>query len=168
MKFNIFIFSALICLVSLATTVEATNHDNGNGFVQSSDNTFSGSALRDNTFDGSGTVDNTFNGSGMTNNTGITGCTGNGVCIQNPLRANSITEFFLQIIEILLIFAIPIIVLFIILAGFKFVTAQGNETTIGEAKRALLYAIIGGLLILGAFLILAVIQGTVASFQANP
>lgn len=93
---------------------------------------------------------------------------GETVTINNPLAANSITEFFFLIIEILLIFAIPIIVLFIILAGFKFVTAQGNESQIGDAKRALLYAIVGGLLILGAFLILEVIQGTVASFQANP
>lgn len=89
---------------------------------------------------------------------------GGGVSIDNPLRANSITEFFTQLIEILLIFAVPIIVFFIILAGFKFVTAQGNENTLGEAKRALLYAIVGGLLILGAFLILQVIQATVGAF----
>lgn len=97
-------------------------------------------------------------------NGGSSGCSGGGVCIENPLAANSITEFFLLLIEILLIFAIPIIVFFIILAGFKFVTAQGNESTISEAKRALLYAIIGALLILGANLILAVIQNTVDSF----
>lgn len=87
------------------------------------------------------------------------------VTIKNPLAADSITEFFLLIIEILLIFAIPLIVLFIIYAGFMMVTAQGNEEQLKTAKRALIYAIIGGLLILGARLILEVIQGTVAALQ---
>jgi len=90
------------------------------------------------------------------------------VTIDNPLRAQNLTQFLLDIIQILLVLAVPIIVFFIILAGFKFVTAQGNETELAKAKQALLYAIIGGLLILGAFVILEVIQGTVASFQANP
>lgn len=89
------------------------------------------------------------------------------VTIDNPLAANSITEFFLLIIEILLVFAIPLIVLFIIYAGFLIVTAQGKEEQITQGKRALIYAVIGGLLILGAQLILEVIQGTVAALQNN-
>tara|TARA_B100000508_G_scaffold140740_2_gene143162 strand:- start:2041 stop:2517 length:477 start_codon:yes stop_codon:yes gene_type:complete len=90
---------------------------------------------------------------------------GAGVSIQNPLQAKSITEFFFQIIEILLIFAIPIIVFFIILAGFRFVTAQGDTNKLSDAKRALLYAIVGGLLILGAYIILEVIESTVNAFR---
>lgn len=90
------------------------------------------------------------------------------VQIENPLAAESITDFFIDLIQILLIFAVPIIVFFIILAGFRFVTAQGNESKLAEAKNALLFAIIGGMIILGAYVILEVIQGTVGSFLANP
>jgi hypothetical protein len=97
---------------------------------------------------------------------GDTGAGGGGVArIANPLGENStVTSFFLQIIEILLIFAVPIIVLFIIISGFNMVTAQGDTTKLTQSKRAFLFAIIGGLLILGAFVILEVIQGTVNSF----
>lgn len=86
------------------------------------------------------------------------------VGLQNPLKAKSITEFLLNIIEVILVFATPIIVFFIILAGFQYVIARGNPTKIETASRALLYAVIGGVLILGAFVILEVIKGTVDAF----
>jgi Type IV secretion system pilin len=83
----------------------------------------------------------------------------------NPLKnITSITGFFLAILDILLVFAIPFVVFFIIYAGFMYVTARGNSTKIATAHNALLYAIIGGLLILGARLILNLIQGTVDEF----
>ena len=90
-----------------------------------------------------------------------TGGGGGSVTIDNPLKANSITELFLDLIEVVLVFATPIIVFFIIYAGFLYVTARGNPEQISQANRALLYAVIGGVLILGAFVILSVIQGTV-------
>lgn len=86
------------------------------------------------------------------------------VTIKNPLGEQTITGFFLDILSVILIFALPLIVFFIILAGFQYVLAQGNPEKITKATRALLYAIIGGLLILGANIILAVIQGTVDAF----
>jgi hypothetical protein len=85
--------------------------------------------------------------------------------LMNPLDGiTSITGFFLAILDILLVFAIPFVVFFIIYAGFMYVTARGDTGKIQTAHNALLYAIIGGLLILGARLILAVIQGTVDEF----
>ncbi len=83
----------------------------------------------------------------------------------NPLDGiSSITDFFLAILDILLVFAIPFVVFFIIYAGFMYVTARGDTGKIQTAHNALLYAIIGGLLILGARLILDVIAGTVDEF----
>ena len=88
------------------------------------------------------------------------------VSILNPLgEGTTITSFFLDLIQILLVFAIPLIVFFIIYAGFLMVTANGKAEQISKGKTALLYAVIGGLLILGANLILTVIQGTVDSFR---
>ena len=49
-------------------------------------------------------------------------------------------------------------------AGFLFVTANGNESQLTQAKNALLWSVVGGVIALGARLILEVIQGTVAVF----
>lgn len=89
----------------------------------------------------------------------------NTVSVQNPLKADNITELFEAIIDILLVFAIPLIVFFIIYAGFMYVTARGNESTISKAHMALLYALIGGVLILGAKVLIEVIGGTVDALR---
>lgn len=81
--------------------------------------------------------------------------------LQNPLAFKSFPEFFKALIDIIIIFAIPIIVLMIIYAGFLYVMARGSEERVTKATRALTYAVLGGLLILGAKLFLTVIQGTV-------
>ncbi len=84
--------------------------------------------------------------------------------ILNPLSSQTIPEFLYKILDVLLTFAIPIIVLYIMYAGYLFVTAAGNEGQISTAKNALLWAVVGGVIVLGAKLIVSVIQGTVAAF----
>lgn len=86
------------------------------------------------------------------------------VGLQNPLGSQSLIGFFESILDVIMIFAVPIIVFFIIYAGFLYVTAQGNESKVSTAHMALLYAVIGGVIILGARVILAVISGTISSF----
>jgi len=86
---------------------------------------------------------------------------GGSITIPNPLGNITLVQLFKTLLEILLIFAIPIVVFFIIYAGFLYVTARGNADTITQAHRALLYALIGGVLILGANVLIEVIQGTV-------
>ena len=88
------------------------------------------------------------------------GCPPGQIC--NPLQSTTILEFLEKIIDVLLIFALPLIVFFIIFAGFKFVTARGNESEITVAKTALTWAVVGGVIILGAKLIITVIQGTIS------
>lgn len=110
---------------------------------------------------------------GTNQNTAETGGTGRNVVLDssnslnNPLDASisTIPAFFQAIIDILLVFAIPFIVFFIIYAGFLYVSARGNAETIKKAHSALLYALIGGLLILGANVLLSVITGTVAQIK---
>ena len=84
--------------------------------------------------------------------------------LENPLRVNSITELLAALLNILTILMIPIVVFFIILAGFRYVMAQGNSTQVSDATRALTYAIIGGVLILAAQAITVIIQATVDEF----
>lgn len=86
--------------------------------------------------------------------------------LQNPLKFCSIEEFFLALIDILLIFAVPIIIFFIIYAGFMYVTAQGDAAKVSKATRALTYAVVGGLLILGARALIAILENTVDQFRS--
>ncbi len=90
---------------------------------------------------------------------------GGSATLINPLGERTLTEFFLDLLQILLIFAVPIIVFFIIYAGFLYVTARGNQEQVTKATRALGYAILGGVIILGAQVILTVIEGTVSALQ---
>lgn len=62
-----------------------------------------------------------------------------------------ITNFVLKI-------AFPIAVMVIIWAGFRFVFAMGNETKITEAKKTLLWAIIGFAVIAGALALATALQ----------
>lgn len=78
----------------------------------------------------------------------------------------SIEGLLVAILNILLVIAVPIIVFFIIFAGFSYVTAQGNPEKIKLASRSLTYALIGGVLILGAVALSEVIEGIVDSFSA--
>ncbi len=87
------------------------------------------------------------------------------VALQNPLNGiNSIDDLLVAILNILIVIMVPIIVFFIMLAGFKYVTARGNSSQIQEATRALTYAIIGAVLILGAVALSDVIKNTVEQF----
>lgn len=86
---------------------------------------------------------------------------GFGVQLQNPLKSDTLMGFFNDLLEVVMVFAIPLIVFFIILAGFQYVMARGNPGKIATANMSLLFAVIGGVLILGAWVILEVISGTV-------
>ncbi len=83
----------------------------------------------------------------------------------NPLdNIDTIDELLIAILNIFIVIMIPIIVFFIILAGFDYVTARGNPGKIQQATQALTYAIIGAVLILGAVSIAEIIKNTVEQF----
>jgi hypothetical protein len=82
----------------------------------------------------------------------------------NPLQFNDITSMLDAILNVVVIISIPIVVLFLILAGFHYVTARGNPEKIKDASTALLYGVIGGVVIIGANAILAIVENTVNAF----
>lgn len=88
------------------------------------------------------------------------------VTLNNPLRVDSLEGLLIAILNIFITLMIPVIVFFIILAGFKYVTAQGNPGKIEEATTTFTFAIIGGVLILAAVAIAEIIKNTVQSFSA--
>ena len=85
--------------------------------------------------------------------------------IQNPLNVPTIEEFLVAILTIVMVLAVPVVIFFIVYAGFLYVTARGNSEQVQQATRAFTYAIIGGLIVLGAMVLVGIIQNLVAAFQ---
>lgn len=108
---------------------------------------------------------------GAEGGTGESGGTGANINtkIQNPLGDNitDIPSFIKEVINIIIYIGIPIITLAIIYTGFLFVKAQGNPEELTKAKRTLLYTLIGGALLLGAFVIAEAIGKTVEDITST-
>ena len=91
--------------------------------------------------------------------------------LENPLNFNNsngnngFADFLNVLVGALQIVIVPFVVIFIIYAGFMYVAARGNPETIQKANRALIYAIIGGVIILGAEAIGIIIENTVQPFE---
>lgn len=84
-----------------------------------------------------------------------------GVQLQNPLKVDSFERLFQDILtDIIIPISAAIGVVFIIWAGFKFVTAQGNATEIQNARKNLIYVLIGVGLVIGAEVILDLLLNT--------
>lgn len=89
--------------------------------------------------------------------------------IDNPLGANltDIPSFVKKAIEIALQVGIPVLILAIIYTGFLFVQAQGKPESLKKAREALTNTLIGGALLLGAFVIAEAIGTTVEEIKSN-
>ncbi len=85
--------------------------------------------------------------------------------LRNPLQYNSLPALLTGILDVVITIATPILVLFIVYIGFKFVAAQGNPEKIKEARKFLLWALVGALIILGAKALAIAIQATVIQIQ---
>jgi len=86
------------------------------------------------------------------------------ITIPNPLNSSisSIPALIRTIIDsILLPIGGVIAVLMIMYAGFLYVTARGNSSKIEKAHNALLWAVIGAAILLGAWVISQAISSTI-------
>jgi len=72
------------------------------------------------------------------------------VSIPNPLKANNFYELLGSIIDLLYYISIPITALMIIMAGFLFITAEGDPTKIERAKTLIKWALIGFMIVIAA------------------
>jgi len=82
----------------------------------------------------------------------------------NPLAFPTIDQLLFSILNVVMIIATPIIVFFIIYAGFMYVTARGNPEKIQQASKALTYGVIGGVIIAGSLAIMAIMGDIATSF----
>ncbi len=82
----------------------------------------------------------------------------------NPLKDGmGLQELVVYIVKDILVGLIaPIVITLALLwSGFQFVSAQGNDQKLAQAKTNFLYVIIGGVVLLGAYVILELVTNTV-------
>jgi len=89
--------------------------------------------------------------------------------LKNPLRKdiNSIETFLKMLLEAVVTIATPIIVLMIVYSGFLFIKAQGKPEELITARKAVMWTIIGAIIVLGAAVLSEAIKGTVDDLQAQ-
>lgn len=73
-----------------------------------------------------------------------------------------------NLLNFLVVFAGIVLVFIIIFTGYKFVTSEGDPEKLGSARKTLLYAILGFLIVVGAFFILNVISNFTGVSQIAP
>ncbi|HET9641661.1 MAG TPA: hypothetical protein VFP46_02335 [Candidatus Paceibacterota bacterium] len=84
----------------------------------------------------------------------------------NPLKANSFNDLLSGIEDVIINVGTVVVVLMVIYVGFMFVTARGEPAKISAAKQALLWTLIGALILLGAKAIQLGITKTVEALSA--
>jgi hypothetical protein len=90
------------------------------------------------------------------------------ITIVNPFKSNTIEGFIKTIVnEILIPIGGVVAVMMIIYAGYLYVTARGNPGKIETAHKALLWAVIGAAILLGAWVISNAITATIAQLKAT-
>jgi hypothetical protein len=117
---------------------------------------------------GTNTSNNTEIGTNTSNNTEVGTSTSSAPRIKlvNPLGSTkTLPELIDGILRIVLTIGIPLIALMIIYSGFKFVMAQGNPKELEEARRNLLYVLIGAGILLGAYVIAEAVVGTINAIR---
>jgi hypothetical protein len=103
-------------------------------------------------------------GSGNTFTTGGVQQTGGGSSghpLTNPLKVNSIQEFITKLIGELIKVGYVVGVIFIVYAGFLFVTGGEKDAQRTKAKNMLLWTIVGIGILLGAQAIAVIVQSTI-------
>lgn len=85
-----------------------------------------------------------------------------GTALTNPLNnINSLPDLLTAILKGVVEIGSIFLTVMLVYVGFLFVAAQGNAEKLSSARSALIWTIIGGLILLGAEAISLVIQSTV-------
>lgn len=80
--------------------------------------------------------------------------------LENPLNSDSLEDLLLSFLRGIVRIAAIALLVFLVYVGFQFVAAQGNEEKLRTAKNAMLWTVIGGAILLGAEVIMGIIQST--------
>ena len=122
-----------------------------------------GSGGSGNTGFGSGGSATSEVGSGGSTNTGVGGggSANQGGKLTNPLKSSSLEQLLVDVLGFVKVIGGIIIMIMLVLVGFKFVAAQGKEEALREARAMLMWTVIGALILLGATAIQEAISATV-------
>lgn len=87
--------------------------------------------------------------------------------LSNPLGGQTTTlcQLIRKVLDVTIQLATPIIVVFLVIAGFRFVAARGNSQALEKAKANLLWTIVGIAIFLGAYTLALVLSGTIRQLQ---
>lgn len=101
------------------------------------------------------------NSGGGTDTTGGGTDTSSGIGLVNPLNnIDSFPDLLNAVIGAVVDIGFMLLILMLVYVGFKFVAAQGKEEELRNARSALVWTVIGGLILLGAEAISLVVQST--------
>lgn len=78
--------------------------------------------------------------------------------IPNPVGNPDLGQVLVNIVNALLVFAGAVAVLFLIIGGFRYVISAGNPDQVEGAKKTILYAILGLIVIFIAFVLVSLIE----------
>lgn len=92
---------------------------------------------------------------------------------ENPIKLTgadgqkiaTVPQFLLALVDLAFLIALPIIVIFLVYAGFLFVTAADNEKQTETARKVFLWTLVGAAIVLGAKVIAMAIQATLLEIQ---
>lgn len=159
------IFSAIIFLASLSAPFSASATSCQPGYIERDDG--SGCDLIQTT-----TPVNTAPTTPV--NTGPTTVNGQNVRLINPLNTgecapneNCLLNFLNKILDFVIRIGTVVVIFMLVYVGYLFVAARGNETKITEARNALLWTVIGALILLGSKAIALGIESTVKALSSG-
>ena len=89
-----------------------------------------------------------------------------GVTMKNWLDVGTIPEFLSALFKIVAQIGAVALAFYIVYTGFLFVSAQGNEQALRKAKDSLTWVLIGGAIILGAWVLSEAVQETITTIGA--
>ncbi len=100
--------------------------------------------------------------------------TGQNITLINPLNTgecapngNCLTNFLNKILEFVIKIGTVVVVLMTVYVGYLFVVAQGAPDKIKDARQALLWTIVGALILLGSQAIAIAIKATVQAISVG-
>ena len=116
-----------------------------------------------------GTVTNPFGGVGNAGRVApSSNNSGTDIKLINPLKAGTSLDSFLNdILAFVIRIGTIVVILMVVFVGYKFVVAQGKPGEIEEAKKMLLWTVVGALILLGSQAIAISLKATVTAITGS-
>lgn len=84
--------------------------------------------------------------------------------LKNPIKYDTFSAFVAAVTKTAVQVLMPFVVLMFIYSGFLFVKAQGNDKELKAAKDAIVWSVVGALILFGAWGFAEMIGKTVETF----